>query len=118
MYSAFSFWVSSSLFVMYSGLCKFLFAALLLGMKPGPVRAMEKRTSVFVAIGAALIGAASYFLQLTCAKVLPASVLYPIVTGGSVVFSAVAGGVFFRERLSRRQLLGIALCMIGTLLFL
>ena len=110
--------VESSLFVMYSGLCRFLLAALLLSTKSGPVWAIQKRGSVFVAAGAALIGGASYLLQLTCAKALPASVLYPIITGGSVVFSAAAGGLFFRERLSKRQLLGIALCMIGTLLFL
>lgn len=49
---------------------------------------------------------------------LPATVLYPIVTSGSILFSALAGSVFYKEKLSTYQLLSIALCFVGTLLFL
>ena len=59
-----------------------------------------------------------YGLQLMGAKALPATVLYPLVTGGSIVFSAFSGMIFLREKLSRRQITSIILCVAGTLLFL
>ena len=110
--------VSSAQFVMYFGLCKCCFCSALLWGKYRPVWDMKKAFSLPLAAGAALISAVSYFLQLICAKYLPASVLYPMITGGSVVFSALAGLLCFRERLSKGQLFSIVLCMAGTLLFL
>ena len=69
-------------------------------------------------LGAAAIGGISYLLQLIGARTLPATALYPMVTGGAIIFSAIAGRVFFKEKLSRQQLWGIGLSFIGTLLFL
>ena len=65
-----------------------------------------------------IISGISYLLQLTGAAQLPATVLYPMVTGGSIIFSALSGRVFFREKLSVYQLVSIGLCLVGTLLFL
>jgi drug/metabolite transporter (DMT)-like permease len=110
--------VSSAHFVMYSGLCKCFFCSALLWCKYRPLWNMRKASSFPVAVGAALISAISYLVQLICAKHLPASVLYPMITGGSVVFSALAGLLCFRERLSKDQFFGIVLCMIGALLFI
>ena len=72
----------------------------------------------YICGGAAVIGGISYLLQLVSARALPASVLYPTVTGGSMIFSAIAGWIFFKEPLSRRQIFSIILCLIGTLLLL
>ena len=112
--------VNSMTFVAYTGLGRFLFSSVLLlcckkGQKQQPVSL--KRT-VVLAVGSALIGGVSYGLQLMGAKELPATVLYPLVTGGSIVFSAFSGMIFFREKLSRRQIISIILCVAGTLLFL
>ena len=112
--------VDSMTFVAYTGLGRFLFSSVLLlcckkGQKQQPVS--RKRTMVLAA-GSALIGGISYGLQLAGAKNLPATVLYPLVTGGSIVFSAFSGMVFFRERLSSQQIISIILCVAGTLLFL
>ena len=65
-----------------------------------------------------IIGNASYFLQLEGAKELPASVLYPIITGGSVVLSGIFALIFFGEKLSKREWMSIGLCLAGTCLFL
>jgi len=110
--------VSSSAFVMYSGLGKALFsgAALLICTKKD-TKPMQGISAASV-VGAAIIGSASYFLQLLGAKNLPASVLYPMVTGGGVIFSALSGRLFFREKLSASQIVSIVICFIGTLLFL
>lgn len=112
--------ISTTAFVMYSGLARALFsggALLALGRKAEkPVSAPVHILGV--AAAAAAISGVSYLLQLTGARTLPATVLYPMVTGGSIIFSALSGKVFFKEKLSRCQLLSIALCFLGTLLFL
>ncbi|MBR5680098.1 MAG: hypothetical protein IKX19_05535 [Clostridia bacterium] len=66
----------------------------------------------------ALCNGISYTLQLLSASKLPASVLYPMVTGGSVVLSAVAGRIFFREKPDKITLAGLALSFVATFLFL
>ncbi len=111
--------VSSTAFVMYSGIAKFLFgSATLMFCQNKSKRSFSSKNTFFIMIGSALIGGVSYMLQLIGAKELPATVLYPIVTGGSIIFSALSGKVFFKEKLSFYQLASIALCFIGTLLFL
>lgn len=60
----------------------------------------------------------SYMLQLIGAVSLPASVLYPFITGGGVVFTSLADVVLFHEKLSGRQVVGVLACFIGTLLFM
>lgn len=112
--------VSSAAFVMYSGIgrCLFSLAALVLRKQRTQVPSLKSKLSLWVIVGAAIISALSYLLQLNGARVLPASVLYPFITGGSIIFSAIAGRVFFQEHTSRRRLGCIILCIIGTLLFL
>lgn len=110
--------VSSASFAMYSGLGKLLFSTIALACcKPVHVT-MQRKGSLGVVAGAAVIGGLSYLLQLIGARTLPATALYPIVTGGSIIFSAISGKVFFKEKLSRQQIYGIVFCFIGTLLFL
>ena len=112
--------VSTAAFVMYGGMGRFLFCsvALLFMGKRAEKPASSPGKILAVAAGAAAISGISYLLQLTGAKTLPATVLYPMVTGGSIIFSALSGRVFFKEKLSVWQLVSIALCFIGTLLFL
>ena len=111
--------VDTSAFVLYAGVAKCIlsFIALLVCGGSGALQ-LNQRRSLWVIAGGALIGAASYFLQLVGAAKLPASVLYPMVTGGSIIFSALAGVLIFRERLRWQQIISIILCFIGTLLFL
>lgn len=47
-----------------------------------------------------------------------ATVLYPIVTGGTVIFSAVNGRVLFGEKLNRFIIAEIALAVAATVLFM
>lgn len=65
------------------------------------------------------IGSGIYVvIQLLCASKLPASVLFPMITGGTIIFSALAGRLAFREKIAKNTLTGIILCFVGTLLFL
>lgn len=60
----------------------------------------------------------SYMLQLVGATNVPASMLYPLITGGSVVLSALAGYVFFHEKPNRNTAIGLLLSFAATFLFL
>ncbi len=66
----------------------------------------------------ALLGGGSYLCQLVAAAALPATVVYPIVTGGSILLTVAAGWIFFRERVSGKMWIGIGLCILGTGLFI
>jgi drug/metabolite transporter (DMT)-like permease len=41
-----------------------------------------------------------------------------MITGGSIVFTSLFACIFFGERPTRSEWVGIALCFAGTLLFL
>lgn len=112
--------ISATAFVMYGGIGRALFSgtALLAVGKKAQKPVSSPWRILGVAAGAAAVSGISYLLQLTGARDLPATVLYPMVTGGSIIFSALSGKVFFKEKLSRYQLLSIVLCFVGTLLFL
>lgn len=111
---------SAASFVMLSGLAKFVLCsvAVLVMKKRGDENAPKRRSAVWLIALSALIGGVSYLLQLIGAKNLPATVLYPIITGGAIIFSALAGRIFFKEKIARMTLAGIALCFIGTCMFL
>jgi len=67
----------------------------------------------------ALCNGISYLLQLlAAASTMPASVQYPMMTGGSVVLTALAGYLFFREKPSKTALIGTVLAFAATFLFL
>ena len=71
---------------------------------------------LFVLTAAADSG--SYYLQLIGAKDIDAGVLYPLVTAGSIILSAVAGMIVFRERPSKNQWIAMAVCLAGTCMFI
>lgn len=60
----------------------------------------------------------SSLLQLYSAKTVPATVLYPFITGGSIIFTSLAGMILYKEKLTKEILASISICFIGTLLFL
>lgn len=64
-----------------------------------------------------ILGTSASLLLLEGAKTLPASVLYPINTGGTIVLTGLFALWFFGEKLSKRAWIGIALCLVGTCLF-
>ena len=87
------------------------------GEGEGLIPASGKTVALIIAANA-LCNGVSYTLQLMSASHLPASVLYPMVTGGSVVLSAVAGRIFFGEKPDRITLTGLLLSFAATFLFL
>lgn len=59
-----------------------------------------------------------YLLQLWGAITVDASVLYPMVTGGTIITSTIIGRILYKEKITKLTLLGILLTLGGTILFL
>jgi drug/metabolite transporter (DMT)-like permease len=111
--------VSATGFVMLTGLCKFLMAGwTLFTPKEDAPKTSGKKLVFPLIIGSAAVGGVSYMLQLWGAMDLPATVLYPFITGGSMVCSTLADVLVFREKLSRKLLISVALSFVGTCMFL
>ena len=118
--------VDATQFVMLSGVFKFLIAgvAYLIAATaekhknpPDVIRPKQRIILPLIALSAA-VGGISYVLQLLGAANLPATVLYPFITGGSMVCSTLVGIFAFREKPSIGVIVGIALSFVGTLMFL
>ena len=82
--------VNAAEFIILGGIFKFLLAGILFlvfknkdGSESGGI---PLNKAVIVITASAAIGGAAYMLQLLGAKSLPATVLYPFITGGSIVF--------------------------------
>ncbi|MBR4072498.1 MAG: EamA family transporter [Clostridia bacterium] len=117
--------VNSSEFVFWGGVFKFLIAGVIyLAVKSkeeSPKAEITQKNTVMAVViiaAAALVSGVSYLLQLLGAVDLPATVLYPFVTGGSIIFSSITGVIFFKDKLNLRIIISVILCFIGTLMFL
>lgn len=75
-------------------------------------------TLIALVVISTVLSGVSYFFQLIGASNLPATVLYPMITGGSTLFSALVGILIFKEKPSKVVVLSVILCFIGTLMFL
>ena len=69
-------------------------------------------------VGCTLTGGIYYILQLLLAGKVSASVMFPMMTGGNIIFSALLGKAILHENLSKRAIVGIILCFVGTCMFL
>lgn len=56
--------------------------------------------------------------QFMGATTIPGSVLYPLVTGGSIILSTIADVLAFKEVMSARHWTGIMFCLVGMVLFI
>ncbi len=114
--------VSAEEFVALTGLVKFVLTGILWLCTKGETAkepGVKQSTAVLLLIVlSATVSGVSYLLQLFGAAKLDASLLYPFITGGSIVFSTLVGMLFFKEKISTKLIVSIALCFVGTLLFL
>ena len=112
--------VSANQFVMLTGIFKAvisLVASIFIKEKASLKQVCNKNTIVLI-VGSAFVGGLSYMLQLIGAKDLPATILYPFITGGSMVFSSLAGVLVFKEKLSVKLIISLIISCLATLLFL
>lgn len=113
--------VNSFDFIIWGGFFKFLIAGTLFlfaRKKSANTSTVSFKFAPVIICLSAVVGGVSYLMQLTGAKNLPATMLYPFITGGSVVFSSIVSVIVFKEKLTKKQILSILLCFAGTLLYL
>ncbi len=112
--------VSPLEFTFWTSIAKFILCGAAVPFAKGTITANRKSlgSMAVICLGAAVMFAPSSALQFAAASNLPATVLYPIISGGLIIISALAGTIFFKEKISRETLWGIILCFVGTCLFL
>ena len=64
------------------------------------------------------VSGTAYFLQLTAAGKIRATIMYPMITGGGILCSVLCAYLFFHEKPGKRIWIGTMLCLAGTCLFL
>lgn len=131
--------VGTEQFVMLGGIAKFITAGAVLivllycvkrkaGKLESEPETKEDRIEIFtssrlkilvpIIVLAAAVDGVSYFLQLKGAADLPATVLYPMITGASMIFSGVADFAVFKQKPTKFVIISLVLCFLGTLMFL
>ncbi|MBQ9551666.1 MAG: EamA family transporter [Clostridia bacterium] len=75
------------------------------------------KKSVAFAVAYALVNAVGSFGLVSCAKTLDASLLYPLITGGTILFSALVGFVLFKEKPTVYSAIGMVLAVAATVLY-
>lgn len=120
--------VTPQVFVLLTAACRVLFFSIVYlcirlrdrklppAQRPAPLVLCFPVLSLMLL--SALIEGAAFMLQLIGAAHLPATVLYPLITGGVIILTALAGRILFKQRLTRRATVGILLCFASTFLFL
>lgn len=111
--------VNENDFIIYTGIARAVVAgvALLIFRKKVDIKRYNLKTVVFPFISSVVCGI-SFVLQLIPAKYVPATVVYPFITGGTILFTALAGRIAVKEKITKKTALGLALCFAGTCMFL
>lgn len=102
-------------------LCGILFLILAKKDKKESEQRVQKgkisKAGYLIAIAAAVDGA-SFLLQLISAQKLPATVMFPVFSGGTIIISTITGVLLFKEKLSKKAVVSVILCFAGTFMFL
>ncbi|MBR2884412.1 MAG: EamA family transporter [Clostridia bacterium] len=111
--------VSNNGFVLLKNLARFLaFGAMIPFVRKKGNKVFDMKPKLYVVIAcSAILSSVSYFLQLFCATYVPATVQFPVMSGGTIVFTALFGMICFKEKISSRQALCLLLCIISTIVF-
>lgn len=96
-----------------------LFSALtpVLILKQGRQALRFPRSATLYAIASSVLSGSTYIITLFTGKVLPIVVTSPLSTGLSILMFTLLPWLFYREKLTRRQLLGAGLSLVGAVLF-
>lgn len=90
--------------------------------KPARFSKLSPKTKKILAIllcafAFAVLNGTATFLQVLSAKYVAATAQFPIITGGTLVFSALLGWIIFKEKLSKLKIAQIVVAFVATVLF-
>ena len=114
----------NSVFQFYT----YIFAALTLVICSLVFRSHEKKTNelrspiavvkpiaIYVGVMAICLYANSYF-KTAAATYLDAAQIYPLSQGGALVLAMIMAAIFFKEKITIRSIIGVALCAVALLM--
>ena len=96
------------------------FSFVLLFFKKSKTENEEKKINekmYLIMLASAIVSGGSSMLQLVAASYMPATVLYPLVTGGTIVVASVFDHICFGQKISVKMVLSIATCVLSLILF-
>lgn len=93
----------------------FLFATAL-AVSLGKIRVKPKRAEIFTGLAVGIPNFFASFFLINSLSALPASVVFPTYSAGSIALICIGGRFIFGERLKRKELIAIILTMAALLL--
>jgi len=108
----FIFWLGIACFVICG------FPLLFLKRKKLNFKNIDLKAVLTIVLLSAIVNGTASMWQLIGAIKIPASILYPLVTGGVIIFSSITEYVVFREKLPVHRWVGVGICFIGTCFFI
>ena len=109
---SFSVWIGIIRTVIFTGV------ALIILAKSGKSAFAFSRASVGYATASSVISGSCYIITLFTGTVLPIVVTSPLGTGLGIIMSSILPWVFYKEKLTRKQIIGILFSLSGAILFL
>ena len=112
--------VSADAFVLLKSIVRFLFFAVLFPFfsRKTPEKKPVSGKMYLLILASSVVSSFAYVLQLIGASYLPATVLYPIMTGGTIVMTSLFDRICFAQRINKTTKLSIVICMIALCLFI
>lgn len=111
--------ITTAQFLVYVALFKILFGCLFLAFskESGKLKILTDKETVISGLGFALVHVVASFLQLLAALNVKASLLYPLVTGGTIVFAPLCALVLYKDKPDKKTIACIVISLIATILF-
>ncbi len=109
---SFSVWIALIRIVLFGFLTPFV------AKKQGKAAFRFPKAAVWFAVFSSVVAGSSYVMTLFSNTALPIVITAPLNTGLSIIMSALLPWLIYREQLSKKQLLGVGLSLVGALLFL
>jgi drug/metabolite transporter (DMT)-like permease len=113
-----------TMFLIIAFVCSFVFSSVSLALEKkrggGNVVLFDKQAGLMILLALFIAGGVGVALNnqinLYLSGVVASAVFFPIVNGGGLILITAASVVLFREKLTARQWLGLALGIVATLL--
>ena len=104
--------VDSGSFMMLTKIFAFVFSVILILMQKEKNFAVSKKAGLFAVLYSVVNSIGNLFLLMALLHI-PASVQYPIVTGGTIVISTLIG-LIRREKITKREILAAVVAFFAT----
>lgn len=77
-----------------------------------------KPLALLVLVGVGAVANIGDILLLVATGQVEESVMYPVISGATIVFSAIAAAMIFKEKMSKREIIAVIGSALSTLLFI